>query len=624
MDRQNDALAAMAKRLRRHSLTSTSKARSGHPTTCLSSADLVAALFFKYLSFDIENPRNRANDRFVLSKGHAAPLLWAVLAEAGAFPTQHLETLRRIDSDLEGHPTPRNRWVDVSSGSLGQGLSVGVGMAISSKIDRIDNQVFVLMGDGECAEGSIWEAAALASHRNLDNLIGIVDVNGLGQSQRTMFDHDLDVYERRFQAFGWATCRTDGHNLDDICGAYEWALAEQRPAAIIAHTFKGEGVSFLSDKDGWHGKPLNEDELAAALAELDGDTSSAEALEVRRPSASHSATEPSAPIEPPTYAADDLVATRRAYGTALRKLGASDPEVVALDGDTKNSTYSQDFLAEFPDRFVECFIAEQNMIGAALGFSALGKIPFSSTFAAFLTRAYDQIRMGSISRANLKICGSHAGVSIGEDGPSQMGLEDLAMMRAVAGSTVFYPSDAVSSERIVALAAQTPGIVYIRTTRPATPILYGNDESFRVGGSRVLRTGDNDQATLVGAGITLHEALRASDELLAQGIAVRVIDLYCVKPVDRETLLQAADDTGLVVTVEDHYPEGGLGDAVAEVLSGTDCIVTKMAVTGLPQSGPPEALREAFGISSERIVQQVRSLLATPRNVDKALEHTVS
>ena len=613
-DQRVNDLRIMANRLRRHSLEMTAASRSGHPTTCMSCADLMAALFFYSLRFDLKDPKNPLNDRFILSKGHAAPALWAALAEAGAFPVEHLQTLRRIDSDLEGHPTPRNRFVDIATGSLGQGLSAGVGMALNSKTNWIDNRIWVLLGDGEIAEGAVWEAASLASWYKLDNLVAIVDINAQGQSQRTMFEHDLESIENRFKSFGWQTYQINGHEIEQILEAYEWAShVQERPAAILAWTEKGRGVSFLSDQDGWHGKPVMGEDLERALRELEADSQPSRPLAIAMPSPSAQDSPLDPPqrseMEPPAYGDGDTIATRKAYGVALRKLGAVSNDVFALDGDTKNSTYSQDFQADFPQRFIECYIAEQNMVGVAAGLSAVGKVAFASTFAAFLTRAYDQIRMAAISRSNLNLCGSHAGVSIGEDGPSQMGLEDLAMMRAIAESTVFYPSDGVSAERIVALAAETPGICYIRTTRPATPILYSNDEPFAVGGSKVVRRSDDDRVTLVGAGITLHEALAASDQLQAEGIAARVIDLYCVKPVDAETLRQAARDTGCIVTVEDHYPEGGLGDAVLDALADEEVRIRKLAVTGLPQSGAPEELRDAFGISRGKIVAAVKELL---------------
>ncbi|MEE8349299.1 MAG: transketolase, partial [Acidobacteriota bacterium] len=601
------SIEAMATRLRRHSLTSTTEAGSGHPSSCFSCAELISALFFHFLRFDVANPRSPHNDRFVLSKGHAAPILWAAWAEGGAFPVDRLQTLRNIDSDLEGHPTPRNPLVDVATGSLGQGLSVGVGMALSSRLDGTDSRIYVLQGDGETAEGSVWEAAALAAHCQLDNLITIVDVNRLGQSQATMYGHDVQGHQERFASYGWHTEVIDGHNVREVLSGLQTALdVKGRPTAIIAKTIKGKGLSFMEDQNGWHGKPVSKGtELEKALEELGSDLSQDLNLQIALPKNSqrtsgHAGSQPA--IESPKYAPDAQVATRQAYGTALQKLGRINPDVVVLDGDTKNSTFSQDFLKEFPERFVECYIAEQNMVGAAVGLGAMGKIPFASSFACFLTRAYDQIRMAAISQSSINLCGSHSGVSIGEDGPSQMGLEDLAMMRAVAGSTVLYPSDAVSTERLVSLAAETPGIVYIRTSRPKTPILYSDQEEFQIGGSKVLKTSPEDRATIVACGVTLHEALKAYQELKDDGIPVRVIDLYSIKPLDLETLLQAARDTRHLVTVEDHHPEGGMGEAVLSALANESCQFHRLAVTGLPRSGPGDALMELFEINTHSIV----------------------
>ncbi|GAB4235458.1 MAG: transketolase [Acidobacteriota bacterium] len=609
------ALEIMARRLRRHSLLSTTEAGSGHPSTCFSCAEIVAAIFFQFLRYDLQNPKHPANDRFVLSKGHAAPILWAVLAEAGAFPVDKLLTLRRIDSELEGHPTPRSPYVDVATGSLGQGLSNAVGMAIAAKMDGLENRIYALLGDGETAEGSVWEAAALAAHRKLSNLVAVVDVNRLGQSEPTMYQHHLEVYRQRFEAFGWKVWTVDGHDIPALVDVLAEATAySDGPAAVIAKTLKGKGVSFMEDKEGWHGKPVTDpDQVRQALEELGPDEPLPEALELRKPSGAATisgfagvAAEP----EPPQYSLGQQVATREAYGTALAKLGKVNPRIVALDGDCKNSTFSQTFMKAFPERFIECYIAEQNMVGAAAGLAAVGKIPFASSFACFLSRAYDFIRMAGISQVNLKLCGSHAGVSIGEDGPSQMGLEDLAMMRAVAGSTVLYPCDAVSTERLVALAAKTPGIVYIRTSRPKTPVIYKNDETFEVGGSKVVRKSDRDQATIVAAGVTLHEALAAADELAKEGISVRVIDLYSVKPVDRKTLEQAARETGLIVTVEDHYAEGGLGEAARGAVDPViPCRWVHLAVRELPRSGKPAELLERCGISANRIAAAVREAL---------------
>ncbi len=613
------SLQTMANRLRRHSLTSTSEAGSGHPSSCFSCAELISTLFFHFLRYQVEKPENPFNDRFVLSKGHAAPILWGAWAEAGAFPAEKLKTLRQIDSDLEGHPTPRNRWVETATGSLGQGLSIAVGMALAARLKKTGNRIFVLIGDGESAEGSVWEAAALASHYGLDNLIAIWDINRLGQSQATMYQHDLQLYQQRLASFGWHTQMVDGHDVSEIVSSLEASTAVQgQPAAIIAHTLKGKGVSFMEDQDGWHGKTVPAGkQLEQALQEIGGSLELEVELRVHPPENNGSGSASPLPdqtsessVEPPAYEADQQVATRQAYGTSLAKLGAANPSVVALDGDTKNSTYSQDFLKQHPERFFECFIAEQNMVAMAAGLSASGMIPFVSTFACFLTRAYDQIRMAAISQANLKLCGSHAGVSIGEDGPSQMGLEDLAMMRAVAGSTVLYPSDAVCAERLVALAAQTQGVVYIRTSRPKTPILYSEKEEFAVGGSKVVKSSGEDQATIVAAGITLHEALKAYEELLQDNLTVRVLDLYSIKPLDETTLRKAARETGTIITVEDHYPEGGLGDAVLSALANEPCKFRKLAVTGLPRSGPSAQLLDAFGISAANIVKAVKERLS--------------
>ena len=608
------SIETMATRLRRHSLTSTTEAGSGHPSSCFSCAELISTLFFHFLRFDVASPDSPYNDRFVLSKGHAAPILWAAWAEGGAFSVERLQTLRNIDSDLEGHPTPRNPLVDVATGSLGQGLSVGVGMALSARMDQTGSQIYVLLGDGEAAEGSVWEAVALAAHSRLDNLIAMVDVNRLGQSQATMYEHDVEGHQQRFASYGWHTQIIDGHNVQEVLASLQAALdVKDQPAAIIAKTIKGKGLSFMENRDGWHGKPVPKgEELEKALSELGNDLELEQELHIVPPGNGKETSVQAASqaaIAAPHYAPDDQVATRQAYGAALQKLGGINPAIVALDGDTKNSTYSQEFLKEFPERFVECYIAEQNMVGAAVGLAAMGKIPFASTFACFLTRAYDQIRMAAISQSNMNLCGSHAGVSIGQDGPSQMGLEDLAMMRAIAGSSVLYPSDAVSTERLVALAAETPGIVYIRTSRPKTPILYSDDEDFTIGGSKVLKSSSEDRATIIGAGVTLHEGLKAYQELQNDDIQVRVIDLYSIKPLDLETLGQAARETQILVTVEDHYSDGGLGDAVLSGLANESCRFHKLAVTGLPRSGPGDALMDAFGINARSIVETVKKLI---------------
>ena len=485
-------------------------------------------------------------------------------------------------------------------------------MALNGKyLDKSDYRVYVLLGDGETAEGGVWEAVALASHYQLNNLIGIVDVNALGQSQRTMYAFDIDTYCKRFEAFGWQTIGIDGHDFDEILPALEKAKAStDKPTMIVAKTFKGKGVSFLEDEDNWHGKAVSKGEdLDKALAEL-GPLRSDIPLQIESPNPAEKQVSTAVECEPPNYPSDEEVATRGGYGIGLAKLGTANPNVVALDGDTKNSTYAEQFMELHPNRYFEMFIAEQNLVGAGIGLAKRGKIPFVSTFAAFLSRAYDQIRMSAISQANIKYAGSHCGVSIGEDGPSQMGLEDIAMFRAIPESVVLYPSDAVSAERLVAEAAAHEGIVYIRTSRPKTSILYSADESFPIGGCKVVRQSSEDKVTVVTAGVTLHETLKAHEILSAEGIAIRIIDLYCIKPIDTETLLTAASETNnTLITVEDHYPEGGLGDAVLDAVATNGVYVHKLAVTGIPRSGKPDELLECHGISANAIVQKVKEVV---------------
>jgi transketolase len=605
-----ERLKGIANQLRIHSIAATTAAGSGHPTSCCSAADLVAALFFGQMRYDPKNPQYYNNDRFVLSKGHAAPLLYAAWAEAGLFPTEDLVKLRQLDSDLEGHPTPRLSFADVATGSLGQGLSVGVGMALCARLDRLDYRTYVLLGDGECAEGSVWEAAALAGHYQLNNLVALVDVNRLGQSQATPVGHDLATYRRRFESFGWRTEEIDGHDLEELMEVLAAVGLGDQPLVILARTLKGAGISFIQDKDGWHGKALSNEEAARAVAELQPSARSGNGVEIPAPSPLPAPKNDSPAAYPATaYNLGDLVATREAYGNALVRIGEADPRVVAMDGDTKNSTYSEKFMKKFPERFVECFIAEQNMVGVATGFGTRGKVPFASTFACFFSRAFDQIRVAGISMANLKLAGSHVGVSIGEDGPSQMGLEDLAMMRAVAGSVVLYPSDAVCAERLVEQMAMKRGICFLRTSRPKTPVIYGNDEQFPIGGAKVLRQGENDKVTIVAAGVTLFESLKAADALKAEGIGVTVIDAYCVKPLAKDLIRDAARKTNnLILTVEDHYPEGGLGDAVAGELSAEGIRVQKLAVFELPRSGKPAELLARFGIDANAIINKVKAL----------------
>ena len=605
----------IATALRIDSIRATTAAGSGHPTTCASAADLVAALFFAEMRFDPAHPRHVHNDRFVLSKGHAAPLLYAAWSQVGFVKHEELIKLRELDNNLEGHPTPRLEFVDVATGSLGQGLPAGIGSALNARRIKSDYRTYVLMGDGETAEGSVWEAAEAANHFRLDNLVGITDVNRLGQSRPTMWQHDMEALARRWRAFGWHAIVIDGHNLDAILDAYSEARARKgQPTMILAKTFKGYGISFAQDKEGWHGKALKPEEADRAVKELEAtlkpvapDAITSLRAAIPKPAAADAAPVARPTIPPPSYKPDDSVATREAYGTALARLGQADSRVVALDADVGNSTFSDRFEKVLPERFYENFIAEQVMIGAAMGLAARGAIPFPSTFACFLSRGYDFIRMAAISNLNVKLAGSHAGVSIGEDGPSQMALEDLAMTRAEPNMTVLYPSDAVCGERCVELAAYHPGPVYIRTSRPKTPILYGNDEVFTVGGSKVLRQSNADVATVVGAGVTLFEALKAYDLLKRNGIAIRVIDAYSVQPIDAATLVAAAQATkGVVISVEDHYAAGGLGDAVAEALAPAGYTVRRLAVTEIPRSGKPDELLDRFGISARHIVDAVQ------------------
>ena len=604
-----ELLKGIANQLRIHSITATTAAGSGHPTSCCSAADIVAALFFGHMKYDAKNPHFYNNDRFILSKGHAAPLLYAAWAENGFVPASELANLRKSTSDLEGHPTPRLAFADVATGSLGQGLGVGVGMALAARQDKLDYNTYVLMGDGEIAEGAVWEAASLAGFYKLSNLIAIVDANRLGQSQATAFGHDIGIYVKRFEAFGWRVeTLDDGHDLEEIMEVLSGVGLDERPLAIIAKTYKGAGVSFLQDKDGWHGKPLNQEEAAKAIAELQPTAKSGLGVAIPAPTAL-----PAPALEAPasypaiSYTLGDQVATREAYGTALARIGEVDPRINALDGDTKNSTYAEKFFKKFPNRSTECFIAEQNLVAVAVGFSTRGHVPFASTFATFFTRAADQIRVAGISNANLKLVGSHVGVSIGEDGPSQMALEDLALMRAIVGSTVLYPGDAVATEKLIEQMAVAKGVCFLRTSRPKTPVIYGNDEKFPIGGAKVLREGS--KVTVVAAGVTLFEALKAADTLKAAGVTITVIDAYSIKPLAKGVILAAAKKTGnTVITVEDHYVEGGLGDAVAGELSCEGVKVHKLAVNGLPRSGHAAELLAHFGIDAAAIVKQVKSL----------------
>jgi transketolase len=614
------ALKNIAARLRIDSIVATAASGTGHPTTCMSMAELMAALFFSELRFDPKHPHHTDADRFVLSKGHAAPILYAVWAEAGAFDRSELEKVRDIHSDLEGHPTPRLPFVDVATGSLGQGICAAIGSALNARRITSDYRTYVMLGDGESAEGSVWEAADVGAFDGLDNLCGITDVNGLGQSRATMWRHDMEQFDRRWKAFGWHTVVIDGHDVNAILDAFEEARATKgRPTMILARTIKGKGVAAVEGKDGWHGKAFKKGEEAdKAIAEIKGQMVDAPGAPkppdlIRKLTAPSRPAEGRKPIAPPAYTIGDLVATREAYGTALAKLGEADPRVVALDADVKNSTFSERFEKAFPDRFYQNFIAEQVMVGSAMGLAARGAIPFPSTFACFLSRAADFIRMAAISNVNIKLAGSHAGVSIGEDGPSQMALEDLAMCRAQPNYTVVYPCDAVSAEKLLDLIAQRPGPAYMRTSRPKTPVIYKNDEMFEIGGLKVLRQSAHDAVTVIGAGITVFEALKAHDQLKASGISIRVIDLYSVAPVDAKGLAAAAQATGgHLITVEDHYAAGGIGDAVAEAVAGLGFTVHRLAVREIPRSGKPEELVERFGISAAHIVSAVRAVQKVP------------
>ena len=601
-------LAKIAQQLRRDSLIMTTEAGSGHPSTCLSCAEIMSVLFFDEMRFDPTDPKAYDVDVFVLSKGHAAPILWSALFHAGGI-SEELTSLRKFTSTLEGHPTPRNPWVRVATGSLGQGLGSACGMAWARRKDGHPGRVFTLMGDGEIAEGSVFEAAAFAAQENLSNLVAIVDVNAFGQSGPTMQSHNTSVYAGRFESFGWHVVECDGHDVAALQSAFAQIRGATRPSVILAKTLKGKGAPIMENKDGWHGKPVKKgEELQAALAAI-GDV---ELGPMVVPARRYGKARP--PVAPfavaPSYKPGDLVATREAYGSALEQIGTQCAQIMGVDGDTKNSTFSDRLKKVRPNQFADAYIAEQNMVSVALGASTEGKIPFASSFACFLSRAYDQIRMAGHSEpSHLVIVGSHAGVSIGEDGQSQMALEDLAMMRGVVPATVLYPSDAVSAEKLTELAGKTRGVVYIRMSRPKTPILYRSDEAFIVGGSKVLRSSAKDVATVVGAGVTVHEALAAYAELATQGIAVRVIDLYSLKPVDTKTLRQAAAETRGLITVEDHGACGGLGEAVASAVAGLARIEI-LAVRELPRSGTPVELMRAYGIDKDAIVAAVKKILA--------------
>jgi transaldolase len=607
-----DQLHALARLVRYHCLNQTSTAHSGHLTSSLSAADVMTALLFGgAFRFKIDEPDHPNNDRLIFSKGHASPLLYALWAVAGCITEEELSSYRHFGSRLEGHPTPRFPYVEAATGSLGQGLGVGLGMALNaSHLDRLPYRTYVLLGDSEMSEGSQWEAIQLAAYYGASNLIGIIDVNRLGQRGPTMFGHDTDAHARRVAAFGWRTLTIDGHDMAQALDAFrEAAMERSQPLMIVARTLKGKGISFLEDAEGWHGKALDEDQWKRAsreFADVDREVRGTIAEpEDRRPE--RASAEPAAA---PHYEMGRSVATRNAYGNALIRLQKQFPQMVSLDGEVSNSTMAEKFANGVPERFFEMFVAEQNMVEVALGLSRRGKVPFVSTFAAFFTRAFDQIRMSQYSQANLKFVGSHAGVSIGEDGPSQMGLEDIAMFRSILTSAVLHPCDAVSTEKLVEAAAAHNGMVYMRTMRQSTPVIYDNEESFQIGGSKVLRQSIGDSVTLVAAGVTVHEAIKAHEQLLREGVPVRVIDAYSIKPIDALTLREAADATGAIVTVEDHYPVGGLGDAVLQALADRPVPVTVLAVRKTPMSGGGDELREFEGISASAIINAVRRLIS--------------
>ena len=609
MTSQHDAWQELGQQLRVDSIRSSSAAGSGHPTSSMSAADLMAVLMSKYLHYDFGTPRDPRNDHLIFSKGHASPLLYAMYKAAGALSDDEMLTFRRLGSRIEGHPTPVLPWVDVATGSLGQGLPISVGVALAARrLDRLPYRVWCLCGDSEMAEGSMWEAFEQAGFHALDNLTAIIDVNRLGQTGETMHGWDLDAYRRRAEAFGWKAIEIDGHDVAAIDRAFGRAIETTgQPTVIIAKTEKGHGIKAVANQPGKHGKPL--DHPDAAIAELGGYRD----IHVDVPKLDFEGRPhefPTTPLTLPSYEPGTKEATRKAFGDALVAIGKARGEVVAIDGEVGNSTYTEEFADALPDRFFQAYIAEQQMVAMAVGMQVRGWKPFAATFAAFLSRAYDFVRMAAVSRANVALAGSHAGVSIGEDGPSQMALEDIASLRAVHGSTVLYPSDANQAAALVPQMADREGIVYMRTTREKTPIVYEPGDAFHIGGSRVVRQTDDDAVTIIGAGITLHEAMKAASQLAEEGIAARVIDLYSVKPIDSETVRAAGRETGGIITVEDHWPEGGIGDAVLEALAEEQPhpTVVKLAVRSMPGSGTPAELLAAAGIDAAHIADAARQL----------------
>jgi len=614
---QENELQDLAHKLRIHSVNMTTASKSGHPTSCSSMAEIMSVLFYRQMRYSVAEPKHASNDRFILSKGHAAPILYAAWAEAGLFPVSDLMNLRKIDSDLEGHPTPRLNFIDVATGSLGQGLSVACGMAYAGKhFDKASYRTYCLMGDGESMEGNIWEALNFAGFYKLNNLCAIIDVNRLGQSDPAPLQHDMETYKKRLESFGFHAIVVDGHDILELCKAFDEAEAVlDKPTCLIAKTFKGKYFPDIENLMNWHGKALG-DKTASVIQHVESlmKNPAVKPTNIQPPTMDAPNVDISSVSlsEPPAYNLGDKLATRQAYGSALAKIAKNHPNVVALDGDMKNSTFSQEMLKVDSNRYIECFICEQNMLGVGIGVACRDRsVAFASTFAAFLTRGFDNLRMGVISQTNLNVVGSHCGVSIGEDGPSQMALEDIAMFRSLPGCTVFYPSDAVSTERATELAANTKGICFIRVSRPATPVIYSNQEQFTIGKAKIVRKSDSDQVLVVAAGITLAETMKAADMLAAKGINIRVMDPFTIKPLDITAVQDnAAACGGRVITVEDHYPEGGIGDAVLDAVSSyRNMIVRKLAVNAVPRSGPPMELLEMFGISANSIVKAVNDVI---------------
>jgi transketolase len=608
-------ISEKAKLVRKWCMVSTTEAGSGHPTSCLSAADLTTVLFDRYFTYDLKQPLNIYNDRFVLSKGHAAPLLYTLFGMAGAYPLEDIKSLRKLGSKFEGHPTPRFEYAEAATGSLGQGLSVGAGLALLGKREGLPFKTFVLTGDGELAEGQVWEAANFAAHEKLDNLVAILDINRLAQSQETMFGHHIDEYVNRFRAFDFEVIAIDGHNYEEIDHALQLATSNTngKPYAIVAKTEKGKGVSFIENKDGWHGKALKKEELDKALAELAPINDNLR-FELKKPAKVQLTEKINRPASVDlSFEKEKEYATREVFGEALVKLAAGNKNIYAIDGDVMNSTFTEDLKKAYPEHFVEGYIAEQNMVSVAAGLSRLGKIPFVATFAAFLTRAADQIRMARVSEANIKFIGSHVGVSIGEDGPSQMGLEDISLFGTVPGTIVLQPCDAISTAALLPKMVEHNGFAYMRTLRSKTPLLYKKEDRFEIGGSSILRQSANDLLTVAATGITVFEALKAADELQKENISIRVVDIYSVHPIDKDTLVKCLQETQqkIIITVEDHFEHGGMGDFALAVLSSAKGQVIKMAVTNISQSGTKDELLNDAGINAAHIVNTVKQQVAT-------------